>query len=244
MARLGQTLSPEELYLRIRQVIADMPELYVDSVTSDLAKWLGEAAFLISECGDIADAARFTTATHRVASIASDAPHNIPIILYRALARAEARAPSSAHGTFIAAGKPFDALAAVSKLFGEAKSDVLIADPYAEANLLAAFLLAVPEQVPTRVLADAKSLKPTLKPATEAWVKQFAALRPLEVRVAPKGMLHDRLIFLNRSVVWVLGQSFNQLATRSHTSLMKADAELAKLKVNAYETIWSSAIPL
>jgi hypothetical protein len=93
------------------------------------------------------------------------------------------------------------------------------------------------------VLADAKSLKPTLKPAAESWFKQFGATRPLEVRVAPRGTLHDRLILLDRGRVWLLGQSFNALATRSNTYLSKADAELAAMKVDAYEQIWGAANP-
>ena len=38
--------------------------------------------------------------------------------------------------------------------------------------------------------------------------------------------------------VWLLGQSFNQLATRSNTYLQKADPELAQMKLDAYEAIW------
>ena len=244
MMRIGQTLSSEELYIRLRQVIADMPDLYIDRVTPVLARWLGEAAFLVSECGDVVDAGMFKIEAGRVASMASSAPSTIPIILYRALARAEAGAPTSARGSFIAAGQPFDALAAVSKILHAARVDVLIVDAYAEANLLDAFLRAVPEQVPIRVLADAKALKPTLKPAVEAWGKQFGPARPLEARKAPKGALHDRLILIDRTDAWLLGQSFNQLATRSNTYLSKADQELARMKIDAYDQIWAASAPL
>lgn len=244
VGRSGKTLSDEELYLRLRQAIADMPNLNVDRVPVDLAKWLGEVTFLVEESGDFVDATTLKLEAAKLGSMISTGPDQIPVILYRALARAEAKAPSSAHGTFIAAGKPLDALAAVTKLLSEAKADVLIVDAYAEANLLTDFLVAASEGIALRVLADAKTLKPTLVPAAERWIKQFGAARPLEVRAAPKGELHDRLIFLDRSVVWVLGQSFNQLATRSHTSLMKADPELGKMKIAAYEKSWGAASPI
>ena len=102
----------------------------------------------------------------------------------------------------------------------------------------------MPEGVPIRVLADAKAVKPTLKPAVEAWGKQFGLTRPIEVRAAPKGTLHDRLILIDRRDVWLLGQSFNQLATRSNTYLSKADPELAQMKFGAYDQIWAASAPL
>jgi hypothetical protein len=244
MARIGQTLSDEELYLRLKQVIADMPDLEVDRISPDLARWFGEASFLVEECGDIPDTAELRTQIGSFGTMLSRACDAIPVILYRALARAEARAPSSVHGTFIAAGKPFDALAAVSKLLREAQADVLIVDAYAGANLLDTFLVAVPERVPTRVLTDAKALKPTFKPAVEAWGKQFGPARPLQARKAPKGSLHDRLILIDRTDVWLLGQSFNQLATRSNTYLSKADPELTRMKIDAYDQIWDASTPL
>jgi hypothetical protein len=74
-----------------------------------------------------------------------------------------------------------------------------------------------------------------LKPAAEHWRQQFGALRPLEVRLAPAKALHDRLIQVDGSTVWVLGQSFNGLATRAHTSLVRMDdPESAALKIAAY----------
>ena len=146
-------------------------------------------------------------------------PDLVAVTLHRALLWAEAAAPSSAKGTFIAAAKPFDALASVAKILVGATSGVMIVDAYAEDNLLNSFLRSVPEGVPMRVLADAKKLKPTLKPAVDAWGLQFGNTRPLEARVAPKDSLHDRLLLIDLDEVWLLGQSFNQLATRSNTYL-------------------------
>jgi hypothetical protein len=164
--------------------------------------------------------------------------------MFRVLARAEAKAPVSARGGFIPVGKPLDAMATVARLLGEATDDTLVVDPYAEASLLTDFLPATPQKVSVRVLSDERTHKPTLKPAAERWVEQFGVTRPLEVRVAPSRSLHDRLIFLDSKEVWVLGQSFNALAVRSPTSLLKADPELAKMKIDAYGQIWDAATPL
>ena len=43
----------------------------------------------------------------------------------------------------------------------------------------------------------------------------------------------------------MLGQSFKDLAKRSHTSLVRISRQdTGKLKIEAYELMWSSATPL
>ena len=62
-------------------------------------------------------------------SLRYQAAQEIVLILYRALAIAEMRAPVSAQGAFIAAGNSFDAFAVVGKVLGTATADILIVDP-------------------------------------------------------------------------------------------------------------------
>jgi hypothetical protein len=86
--------------------------------------------------------------------------------------------------------------------------------------------------------------KKTLKPAAEKWVKQFGQARSLEVRLAAANTLHDRLIVTDGTSVWTLGQSFNALAERSHTSLAKMDPQSGTLNNAAYEAAWKAATPI
>ena len=62
--------------------------------------------------------------------------HTIAVIVHEALAKAELNAPATAQGSFIAAGSTFDAFAAVGKVLAEAKTDVLMVDPYADEKVL------------------------------------------------------------------------------------------------------------
>jgi hypothetical protein len=58
---------------------------------------------------------------------------------------------------------------------------------------------------------------------------------------------HDESInchIIDKSVAFDLGQSFNALAERSPTSLIRSDPETASLKIAAYEDLWQSAQPL
>ena len=97
----------------------------------------------------------------------------------------------------------------------------------------------------SRILgANKDARKAVLKPAMERYQKQFGAERPLSVRVAPAASLHDRLILVDGTEAWVVGQSFNGLAQRAHSSIVRADADLAEQKVGAYGAIWDAASPL
>jgi len=92
--------------------------------------------------------------------------------------------------------------------------------------------------------ADKEARKAALKPAIERWQDKFGASRPLSVRVVPAASLHDRLILVDGTEAWIAGQSFNGMAQRAHTSLVRTDPELAARKVAAYGTIWDAAVTL
>ena len=92
-----------------------------------------------------------------------------------------------------------------------------------------------------RVLAEATHSK-SLKPAAEHWRQQMK--QPLEVRLGTPRSLHDRLILIDGKTAFVLGQSFKDLATRAHTSLVRMPPDAASLKIDAYELMWSSATSL
>ena len=88
---------------------------------------------------------------------------------------------------------------------------------------LTEFGIAVPENVPLRLMAEQGKCKPTLLPAALKWVEQYGAARPLFVRLAPHRTLHDRAIFIDHSVVWTLTQSLKDFAARSPAEIIRAD---------------------
>jgi hypothetical protein len=241
------SLTIEEVYLRLTSLLSDMPDfLHPGAPSTDVHKWLARAVAVLSASGD-------AVAASELAAIAKLFPQDrimreysvqqIVSLLHMALAKAELIVPTAMSGAFIAAGSSYDAYAAVAKVLTTAASDLLIVDPYASEAVLK-YALTAPEKVSVRVLADQADGKPDLKPAAAAWVKQYGATRPLEARLSPKKTLHDRLIIVDGRTAWLLGQSFNKLADRAHTSISRADVELAKLKVGAYTTMWAAAVPL
>ena len=162
-------------------------------------------------------------------------------IAHQALAKAELHAPAELQGAFIAAGHSFDAFAAVGKALSTATADVLIVDPFADARLLTDYAVLAPDTVSVRVLAEATYSR-SLKPAAQHWAQQMK--QPLEVRLGAPRTLHDRAILIDSKTAFALGQSFKDLVARSHTTLVRMPPEAAKLKIDAYELMWTSATPL
>src|SRR5262245_4050959 len=239
-------LTPEALYMRLGQLVASMPNF--DSLTDETWRWLGNAVALVEAMGNMADTATLSVAVqmrgHLNNTLSLDAQQKIKAIVYSALARAELKAPASAQGTFIPAGNVHDAYLAVSNVLGEAITDVLIVDAYADEKLTTDYALLTPKGVTIRLLTDATKHKATLKPANERWQQQYGPKRPLEVRISPTGVLHDRLIVVDGKTAWTLCQSFNDLAVKSPTTIIRTPADVATDKISAYEVLWQTAMPL
>lgn len=165
-------------------------------------------------------------------------------ILFRALTHAEIHAPTAATGSFIAVGNAFDALRAIADVLREASSEIMIVDPYMAEDALSDAAVLADEGVTIRLLSDAGTVKPGLRPAVTAWIQQYGSTRPLEARLSPAKTLHDRLIFIDCRKVWILTQSLKDLAKRSPASLTASDNETASLKLAAYADIWTNSSPI
>jgi hypothetical protein len=241
-------IDPEILYLQMGRLVASMPELRGNApITPEINQWLGRAIALVEASGaGTGDIVSLKVCAQGLGSAIRDHhAQTIAAIVHSALARAELNAPASAQGAFIAAGDTLTAFAAVGKVLARAKSDILMVDAFADQSIITDFAITAPERVNLRILGANKEVrKLALRPAAERWVTQFGKERPIEVRVAPAAVLHDRLIIIDGTEAWFAGQSFNGMAQRSHTSIEKSDPELAAMKVQAYEALWSSAQPL
>lgn len=244
-------LEPDRLYHELGFLLTQMPDLAAHEWhTPEGQRWLGRASALVEQSPNSAlDAVAFNTVVDRLSRNALVPGHpehvqRITAILQRALARAELNASPAVQGAFIPVGEAFSAFAALSKILSGAQTDVMIVDPYADANLLTDFVVLVSEGVSIRLLADAAGAKPALAPAVHAWVQQYGVNRPLEAKLAPARSLHDRLIVIDGVEAWSLGQSFNALAARAPTSILRADHETAQLKIQAHTQIWHAATPI
>lgn len=233
----------ERLYRDAARLIETIPPLDGTDLAPKDHEWLGRAYALIAESGT-GESVVFTMKVNDLQSplarTSEPAAKQIRAILYRTYAVAERNAPASVAGTFIASGETFDAFAALAKIFQTATNAVLLIDAYMDETALTDFAVMVPEGVPLRLLADQADHKPSLAPAARRWHQQYAAKRPIELRLAPPKALHDRAIFLDGKV-WLVSQSLNGIAKRSPATIQVAAPEIAAAKLAAYEAVWNGA---
>jgi hypothetical protein len=241
-------LDPEALYVQLGRLLEAMPDLTENARSAESHRWLARAYALAIEAGEHAGAIAVTQKQPYLASPnpaqRQSAAAAISAVVQRALAVAELRAPAAAQGAFIPAGNAFDALAAIGKVLAQAGHDLLIVDPYMDEKVLTDFAPLAAEDVTLRLLADQQHHKPTLKPAVTRWQAQYGAARPLEARLAAPRTLHDRLILVDRSEVWLLTQSLNAFAARAPASIVRVEGDAVPLKLAAYQAMWDAATPM
>jgi hypothetical protein len=240
-------IDPESLYRQLGQLVAEIPTDLAGpgALSPESHHWLGRAAMLVGETSNMVDPISFVSASDMLvgSTILRELNANqIVTILHRALARAEQNAPAAVQGAFIAVGATFDAYQAIGKVLSAATSDVLIVDAYMDSKVLTDFAPCAPERVSIRLLSDSRhTTQAALQPPAARWAQQYAALRPLEIRLTAPRLLHDRLIVVDGADVWSLTQSLKDFAARSPASVLRVDADLARLKREAYEQMWVNA---
>lgn len=238
-------LTPESLYQQLGAHIASAPDLLAAGELPETMRWLGQAHALVAQIDGL-EAMGLKSAMSFLSTplLAENAARDIMHCLHRVLAKVELAAPAVSAGAFIPVASPFEAFAAIAKVFSAALRDVLVVDPYLDERVLTDFAPTVPEGVKIRLLTDEQSLKPSLAPAVLRWCAQYAAKRPLEAKVAPPRSLHDRIILVDGGEAWLLTQSFKDLAARSPATLARVNTDTAILKVGAYESLWATATAL
>ncbi len=254
-------IDPEILYRRLGQLIQNMPDFVSRGMTEDKHKWLGDAYALVETSGDLIDMAKlkleigmlidsaeFSEKLENVDDEELDDFYNnqrsrlskIKTILYRALSIAELKSPTAVHGSFINAGDGSSAFMAISQVFVNAKSKILIVDPYLDKKIFTKYMSAISDGVNIKLLASKKNNNiGALSQDFEDWVKKNNSTRPTELRIAGKNVLHDRLVIIDNNEIYILTQSFNIFAEKSPASIVRFQG--IDLKLEAYKDIWKDA---
>jgi hypothetical protein len=198
-------MSAEALYTQIGQLIEAMPNLTaMGPISPEVHRWLGRAHVLIGEAEGLLGETEFSHHRNTFERDRWAGAERITGLLYRALARVETEVPASLAGTFIPAGNTFDAMAAAARIFGLARAELLIVDPYLDEKILTEFALLAPAGVTLKLLCDAAGYKETLTLALRKWVQQYGSTRLVEVKVTSARTLHDRLVAVDRKLVWTV----------------------------------------
>lgn len=239
-------LTPELLLALLEAVIKEAPALEYEARLSETdLRWLARAEALLEASGAMTALMDFRSARRALGTYS----HSVAAVLaplHNAYCRTELKAPVAARGAFIPAGDTWNGYAALVKLIQTGCDDLLLVDPFLNADFFIDLAPHSAARGPVRCLATKRNeYHPALAAAARRWTADpISSNKPIEVRYAAPGSLHDRLIILDRAEAWLVSQSFKDVAKRSPASVSRAEAEMGRLKSDHYDALWDQSEPI
>ena len=157
--------------------------------------------------------------------------------IYRAIADLELTVPAKEQENF-AAGNVYDFFRALNKVISSAEKSLFIVDPYLDVSVFDHYLVSRQSGVSVKLLSDKKA--EDLIPAMQKYNLQFKDV----VELRKSNLIHDRVIFVDNYVCWLLGQSVKDAAKAKPTYLVPAPPDIVPEKLATYDEIWTRSVPL
>lgn len=227
---------PEILLAQLRALLERAPEMAEYSPTSrDHLVWLAQAHALVKRYNPSetisfkTDCDYMAIGTFRENSIA-----RIFGTLHRAVADLELEVPADAEIKF-GSGDVYYFFRALNKVIASAEKSLFIIDPYLDDTVFDHYLNSRQPDVSVRLLLNEYPKK--VKPAVVKYIQQFGSV--LEARRSKD--LHDRVVFIDSYVCWVIGQSIRHAAKSKPTYLVPLAPDIVPAKLQDYEQIWEAA---
>lgn len=238
--------TPEQLLSLLQAAIRDAPLFeYEKPVREAEQRWLGRVDSILEATGKVNPVVSFRVARENINTY-MHSTEKLMQPLYDALSAIELLVPQSLQGAFIPPGDTWDGYSALVKLIQRDCDNILIVDPYLNADI---FLYFAPHSVAKQgIRCLCQKMNQTLaglQASAAKWAADPISLHhPLEVRFAAKNSLHDRLIIIDGKEAWIVTQSIKDIAKKSPASVTRAESELARMKSEYYESLWVSGAPL
>lgn len=242
---MSKSPSPTQLHALLAALIKEAPAFNNDGTLSEYEqKWLGRAHALLVEIGQ-PFVIPFQMARSKLGTIMENRAEVLQP-LHDAFYRIELLVPEESRGTFIPAGETWNGYAAIIKLIQTAKHNLLVVDPYLNSTIFTEFAPHSLIQMKSRFLTTKRPENDAgLQASSTKWASDEISQRhPVEVKYAPSGTLHDRLIIIDDKEVWLISQSFKDIAKRSPATVSKVDGEMSAMKTDHYERLWLDSTPI
>ncbi len=229
-------MEPQILLAQLRALLERAPDLSNYSPKSrEQMVWLAQAYALI-ERWDKIEAIAFKSACDFMSSslMRDSSLTKIFGTVHRAIADLELEVPSNIEVNF-GAGDVYDFFNALNKVIASAEKSIFIIDPYLDHTVFDHYLNSRHINATVRLLLSHNAQK--IVPAAQKYIAQHGAV--LEIKES--NSLHDRVIFIDGYVCWLLGQSVKDAAKAKPTYLVQLSPDVVPEKLNHYEVIWSPA---
>lgn len=229
-------MEPNILLAQLRALAERSPDLSAYSPTSkDQMIWLAQAHALISRW-NATESFAFKGACNFLSSslLRDGAITEIFGTLHRAIADIELTVPACTESTF-GAGDVYDFFRSLNKVISSAEKSLFIIDPYLDQAVFDHYLVSRQKNVMVRLLLNHNAEK--IIPGANMYVGQHGPVLELKKSSA----LHDRVIFVDGYVCWLVGQSLKDAAKAKPTYLVQAPPDVVSEKLKNYEEIWGAA---
>jgi len=214
------------------------PRATIRHDTEENYAWFGRAAALVAEWNSakaIALDGLLRSVQARSAIDAAPALGNMMVLLHQA--RHDLRMKSVGPLAIVVdQGAVFDYFDEIRKAIEEAKVDLLFVDPYLDSEFCARYLPHVSSGVIVRLLCSERLS--TLLPAAALYRQQSS----LSIEVRSSKSLHDRFLFVDKTLCYQSGASFKDGAKKSPATLTQITDAFVAIQTT-YESIWTSATP-
>jgi hypothetical protein len=233
--------SPLQLLSLLQDAIRDAPALeYQVPLTETDRKWLGRVDATLDASGHVNASVNFRSARNQLDSY-QHSRDAVLMPLYDVYSRMELLVPESMQGAFIPPGDTWNGYAAIVKLLQTECDDILIVDPYLNADIYQYFAPHSSAKNGLRCLAvQQQTYHQGLLASASKWaIDNISKSHHVEVRYAKTGTLHDRLIFIDGKATWLISQSIKDIAKKSAASVTRIDAELGEMKWLHYQQLWA-----
>ncbi|MCU0834294.1 MAG: hypothetical protein MUC77_07645 [Chromatiaceae bacterium] len=229
-------MEPEVLLAQLRALLERMPDFEQYSPFSrEHALWLGQAHALVDRWDKVqAIMLQVAADTLPMELMRASNVATISGVLHRAIADLELKVPGKGKVAF-AAGEVYEFFQELNKVIASSEKSIFIVDPYLDATVFDYYLNSRGTGVTVRLLLSKNS--ENVKAAAEKYAQQYATV--LEVRKSNK--IHDRVIFLDGYVCWIVGQSLKDAAKAKPTYLAPLAPDVVATKLEHYESIWANA---
>jgi hypothetical protein len=235
----NEPTDPRILLAKVDAVIASQPD-FADYAPTSAAhlKWLGRARSVVAQHDSFAAAMLIAVTGWREDGTRERNLGQVLAGLFQTRASLEDKIPAGADQVF-GPGARYDFMKAFREITASAKKALLIVDPYVDGAIFDAYISGVAAGVDVRLLSLSHKTFGQVEPAAEAFVSQHP--RPLAIRKAALKQIHDRLVFVDDDVCWVLGQSIKDATNASPTYLAPLSPDVTELKRAWYADIWDGA---
>lgn len=237
-----QTVPTDQLLFEVQDIIRTMPAPRDFGANPDTCiPWLGRASAAMTQWDAIRAIAHFEPEVRRYAALQANAdrvnftPFRQTLLMFLHQAENDLRMRTSGPLSIgVPAGRVFEYFDELRKLIEGARSDLLIVDPYLDAEFVSRYLPFVASGTQVRMLA--RERLSTLKPAVDAYKAQSAA----SVEVRTVGGFHDRYLFVDLQACYQSGASFKDGAKKTPTTLVQITDAFAGVQAT-YEQLWNGA---